>query len=59
MAGDVTVTVTWMDGQTETIEGYSARSIDGVLHIAQPVRSGALDRHIPLGNVRDYTTREH
>jgi hypothetical protein len=56
--GDVTVTVTWLDGKQETIEGHSARSQDGVLHIAQRMHSGRPDRHIPLANVRDYTTRE-
>ena len=58
MIGDVTVTVTWMDGMTETIEGYIARAEDGVLHITQRMSSGKLDKHIPLSNVRYYTTSE-
>jgi hypothetical protein len=58
MIGDVTVTVTYMDGKEDIIDGYSARAIDGVLHITQRMHSGKPDRHIPLANVREYTTRE-
>ena len=58
MIGDVTVTVRWMDGTEETIEGYTARAEDGVLHITQRMHSGRPDWHIPLANVRDYSTRE-
>lgn len=58
MIGDITVTVTYMDGQEDIVDGYNARSIDGVLHITQRMHSGKPDRHIPLANVREYTTRE-
>jgi hypothetical protein len=58
MIGDVTVTVTYMDGREDTIDGYQARAVDGVLHITQRMHSGRPDRHIPLANVREYTTRE-
>jgi hypothetical protein len=56
--GDVRVTVTWMDGTEEIIEGYSASSKDGVLHITMRMHSGKPDRHIPLANVREYATKE-
>lgn len=58
MTGDVTVTVTWMDGAQDIIDGYSASAKDGVLHVTQRMHSGKPDRHIPLSNVREYTTRE-
>lgn len=58
MRGDTTVVVTWMDGRTETITGRAVRNADGMLHIVMGMHSGKPNRHIPLANVREYTTEE-
>jgi len=47
-----------MDGRTETITGRAVRNADGMLHIVMGMHSGKPNRHIPLANVREYTTEE-
>jgi hypothetical protein len=55
MRGDVTVTVTWMDGTTATYEGYDAQVTDrNNLVISQRMYSETPKRVIPLDNVRFY-----
>jgi hypothetical protein len=59
MKGDVTVAVTWMDGQHETYTGYDAQVTDrNNLVISQRMYSDKPKRVIPLDNVRIYTIEE-
>jgi len=57
MIGDTVVTITWMDGKTETITCYSVSLNNGsVLHLTMRIHSNKPNRHIPLANIREYTT---
>ena len=47
LTATTTVTVVWIDGNTETYEG-TTRVFEGVLHVYD--RDGAI--HIPLANIR-------
>lgn len=59
MRGDVTVTVTWLDGTQETYTGRDVQVTDrNNLVISQQMHSRDPVRVIPLDNVRIYTLDE-
>lgn len=57
--GETAVTITYVDGAEEQIDCWSVIAKDGVLHITQRMHSSLDDKHIPLSQVRHYTTRAY
>lgn len=50
-----TVTVTWVNGESETYRVQNIRDEGGILTLTSPNDVSQPDRHIPLGNVRMWT----